>query len=223
MKTRTSNDNAARDAGQFVIGQLVMLKQDVERFPHALVKAGAVGTVVAVEDGYGVRLHELVDGLEEWENVLLWQGDIKDDFAKEVMNFSQYVNVAAIDCEGRTISTQVWTSEDQQKVAQELINKWQTERATRNEALLVSAIAFGTATKNSITLDVNSTVRVALTPRQKRLRNAAEFALDAVEDEMMDAIREGVDEYFPEAHRNINLLMELCGEVQGAIETLNFS
>lgn len=53
------------------IGTPVILTADVDRFPDAYVRAGAIGIVVEWSDGgVFVELAEPVDGLEEWDNVL---------------------------------------------------------------------------------------------------------------------------------------------------------
>lgn len=63
---------------QFKVGDRVVLRRDVERFPHAVVDKGATGTVAVVEGGeHGhlcVALDDTVDGLREWDNQLIWDG-----------------------------------------------------------------------------------------------------------------------------------------------------
>ena len=57
----------------FKMGDRVVLLQDVERFPHAIVAEGATGTVAEVERGHlAVVLDDIVEGLEEWDNWLIW-------------------------------------------------------------------------------------------------------------------------------------------------------
>ena len=58
------------------VGQRVTLVHEADRFPHALVPAGATGTVNHVDAGMiGVRLDEHVEGLEEWENDLMFYAE----------------------------------------------------------------------------------------------------------------------------------------------------
>lgn len=71
---------------QFKVGDRVVLRRDVERFPHATVVKGSTGTVeVVVEESneerfcLAVTLDETVAGLEEWDNQLVWDGWSADD------------------------------------------------------------------------------------------------------------------------------------------------
>lgn len=63
------------------VGARVALTHDVERYPHFVAPAGAVGTVVDHGDPnlYAVRLDELLEGAEEWANEVHWILDAGDD------------------------------------------------------------------------------------------------------------------------------------------------
>jgi hypothetical protein len=58
-------------------GLRVQLRQDVERFPHFIAKAGLKGTVhFANDDGtVCVRMDERLPGAEEWQNEVQWGPD----------------------------------------------------------------------------------------------------------------------------------------------------
>ena len=51
------------------VGDRVRLRRTLERYPDALVEAGAVGTVIDSEDVV-IRLDDPVEGLEDWDNQL---------------------------------------------------------------------------------------------------------------------------------------------------------
>ena len=54
-----------------VAGNRVRFTQEIERYPHALVKAGEYGTITGVYGGFVcVRLHNHHDGLKDWDNEL---------------------------------------------------------------------------------------------------------------------------------------------------------
>lgn len=58
------------------VGARVRLKQDVERYPHFIAKAGSEGIVTSADpDDYGVRLDMPLPGAEEWDNQVLWSND----------------------------------------------------------------------------------------------------------------------------------------------------
>lgn len=54
----------------FQEGSRVRLKQDIERFPHFFVPAGATGTVSCADDDatFWVRMDEHIEGAECWDN-----------------------------------------------------------------------------------------------------------------------------------------------------------
>lgn len=58
----------------FPIGSRVRLRHDVDRFPHFVAPAGALGTVVdpPEPDGTAVRLDEIVEGADDWDNEIHW-------------------------------------------------------------------------------------------------------------------------------------------------------
>jgi hypothetical protein len=57
----------------FKVGARYRLKQDVERFPFFIARAGMTGSVI-YDDGNEVllRMDELLDGAEEWDNYIQW-------------------------------------------------------------------------------------------------------------------------------------------------------
>ena len=70
-------------AGDLHKGDRVRLRHDAHRFPHALVPAGELGTVVDVEVSantgtvhcVAVQLLTHFDGLDDWSNELHWYSD----------------------------------------------------------------------------------------------------------------------------------------------------
>lgn len=59
----------------FQSGDRVRLIHDVDRYPHFIAPAGATGTVVDHGDpsiALAVRLDEILEGAEEWENEVHW-------------------------------------------------------------------------------------------------------------------------------------------------------
>lgn len=62
-------------------GDRVRLRRDVERYPHFIAPAGALGTVVDIGDPaiYSVRLDEPVAGAEDWSNEVHWQLDTGEE------------------------------------------------------------------------------------------------------------------------------------------------
>lgn len=57
-------------------GERFTLARDVDRFPHALVPAGTSGTIAyADKEAIGLRLDEPFEGLDEWDNELIWYSD----------------------------------------------------------------------------------------------------------------------------------------------------
>ena len=58
------------------VGDRVMLRRPVERFPHFTAPAGATGEVVHTDDQLlSVRLDENLRGAEEWDNEVQWTND----------------------------------------------------------------------------------------------------------------------------------------------------
>ena len=86
-------------------GMRVRLKVDAERYPHAIVAAGAIGTVTEIDtasetwdQSFWVRLDESREGLAEWDNELhIWSGygDVSyvDDSESAVDRWAEYVEV----------------------------------------------------------------------------------------------------------------------------------
>jgi hypothetical protein len=66
------------------LGTRVRLRHAVDRFPHFLVEAGALGTVSHTPGGdpsgtLCVRMDEHVAGAEDWENEIVWSVGDGDD------------------------------------------------------------------------------------------------------------------------------------------------
>jgi hypothetical protein len=63
-------------------GTRVRLRRDVERYPHFIAPAGALGTVldpgevIYPEDLFLVRMDETIAGAEEWDNAIMWWGEM---------------------------------------------------------------------------------------------------------------------------------------------------
>jgi len=65
-------------AGYPAVGSRVRLAHDVDRFPHFVAPAGALGTVVYLDaDLLRVRLDETLEGAETWDNEIVWS--LRDD------------------------------------------------------------------------------------------------------------------------------------------------
>jgi hypothetical protein len=62
-------------------GYRFVLKDDVDRFPYFVAKQGMTGTVTDVElDGTIIALMDQhIDGADEWENHIWWEGDFLND------------------------------------------------------------------------------------------------------------------------------------------------
>lgn len=61
----------------FPVGTRVRLTQDVDRYPHFIAPAGAIGTVVfSDDDGYlSIHMDETIPGAEEWGNEVQFLAD----------------------------------------------------------------------------------------------------------------------------------------------------
>ena len=58
---------------KLVIGDRVVLTEDVERFPHFIAAAGSIGTVSHLDgDCLCVKMDKLIPGAEEWDNEVVW-------------------------------------------------------------------------------------------------------------------------------------------------------
>lgn len=58
------------------VGDRYVLSRDVDRYPHALVAAGSAGVVVSADkDAIDLKLDEHIEGLDEWDNALVWYSD----------------------------------------------------------------------------------------------------------------------------------------------------
>jgi|GEM_PF-1994302 len=56
-----------------VVGARARLRRRVERFPHFVVEAGAMGTITtATEALISMKMHVLVSGAEGWDNEVCW-------------------------------------------------------------------------------------------------------------------------------------------------------
>jgi hypothetical protein len=73
---------------QMTEGTRVILKNDVERYPHFIAPKGATGTVVDVGDPqvFAVRMDDLVEGAEEWDNEVHWMNDDDPTLDLEVLS-----------------------------------------------------------------------------------------------------------------------------------------
>jgi hypothetical protein len=65
------------------IGHKVRLVRDVERFPNFIAWENMTGVIVDNRTP-AVLMDEKIDGCEEWENQVLWNGQHKKDFSQEV-------------------------------------------------------------------------------------------------------------------------------------------
>lgn len=62
------------------VGTRIMLRHDVDRYPHFIAAAGSVGTVSDASDGVVcVRMREHLPGAEHWDNEVLWSVRDGDD------------------------------------------------------------------------------------------------------------------------------------------------
>lgn len=58
-----------------MFGKRVIVKQEIDRYPHFLVPVGLRGTIVQWEPlTIGVKLDNHIVGAEEWDNVVYWYG-----------------------------------------------------------------------------------------------------------------------------------------------------
>ena len=74
---------------RFPIGTRVRLLHDVDRYPHFLVPARSLGTVVHVPGSdpsgtFCVRMDDYVPGAEDWENEIVWSVGDGDDPADDI-------------------------------------------------------------------------------------------------------------------------------------------
>ena len=66
---------------EMTVGTMVVLNQDIERFPDFMVSAGAVGVVDENEDGIvSVKMNEPIPGCEEWDNCVLFTEEDEDEW-----------------------------------------------------------------------------------------------------------------------------------------------
>lgn len=73
----------------FPVGTQVVLRHDIDRYPHFIAKAGMVGVVVDVGDpqiAIAVRFNEPIPGAEDWENEVHWYADggSDEDYASDL-------------------------------------------------------------------------------------------------------------------------------------------
>ena len=74
---RSLADDDPPHLSDLTVGTRVRLRHAVDRFPHFLAPAGATGTVTSTPtaDPAGtlcVRMDEIIEGAEEWENEIVW-------------------------------------------------------------------------------------------------------------------------------------------------------
>jgi len=67
-----------------IVGAIVQLARDVDRFPHFVATKGSVGRVVAVEGDIRVHMDTPIDGCEEWDHCVIWFEDLRGDFASDI-------------------------------------------------------------------------------------------------------------------------------------------
>ena len=79
---RNARRNARRPPVDLPVGTRVWITESVERYPHGVVDAGAVGTVTTAADTKGglegVTLDNPPDWLAEWDGELQWYGHNDD-------------------------------------------------------------------------------------------------------------------------------------------------
>ena len=75
----------------FKVGDRVRLTQDVERFPHFIAKAGSTGVVSENngENQVSVKMDEILEGAEEWDNEVCWYDDDHGDHHEALIHLSQ--------------------------------------------------------------------------------------------------------------------------------------
>lgn len=63
------------------VGQRIMLRHDVERYPHFIAEAGMIGTVrVATKDYISVKMDDDLENCKEWDNCIEWTDDYRAGF-----------------------------------------------------------------------------------------------------------------------------------------------
>jgi hypothetical protein len=93
------------------VGQRIMLRVEVDRYPHFIVNAGELGTVVTAQDNLvEVEMDNLIPGAEDWDNRVQWCDDLRVVFWEdcvEVMlsNVSKVVRDQASPTTSHTIPT----------------------------------------------------------------------------------------------------------------------
>lgn len=68
---------------KLTVGQRIRLSVDVERYPHFIAKEGSVGTVSFVDEKrkqINVKMDEQIEGCEEWNNEIIWDGEDTEYF-----------------------------------------------------------------------------------------------------------------------------------------------
>jgi len=76
---------AESNAPLFYIGARVRLRHDVDRYPHFIAPAGALGTVTTIDDVYCVRMDDNIDGAGDWDNEVLWSLTDGDDPIRDLV------------------------------------------------------------------------------------------------------------------------------------------
>jgi hypothetical protein len=78
--------DAGHDVLDYAVGSRLVLKHDVDRYPHFIAPKGATGTVVHSEWGevFCVRMDEPIPGAEDWDNEVIWSVRDGDDPTRDV-------------------------------------------------------------------------------------------------------------------------------------------
>lgn len=75
----------------------VQLAHDVERYPHFIAPAGALGTVVGHDNGmYSVRLDKPLAGAEDWDNEVHWYLDAGDNPMRDLVALDDAIGTGKV-------------------------------------------------------------------------------------------------------------------------------
>ena len=67
------------------LGKRVRVVRNVERFPHFIVHAGAIGTVSYVDkDSFCVLMDDTIPGCEQWDNEVVWMDHEFDQIPEDL-------------------------------------------------------------------------------------------------------------------------------------------
>lgn len=76
------------------VGTRVMLRHDVERYPHFIADKGMVGTVTHADEWtICVRMDERIYGAEAWDNEIVWSNEAWGDDPASCEDFVRDVEV----------------------------------------------------------------------------------------------------------------------------------